>query len=253
MVVGSGGSGRELQACMAPHYPGQPGSPSERRLITPQNGGHGIDGHSPRGRGIRRRVSSRSARRTSAARSPARRAACRAGPAPRRGPCERLPAPVGELTTGPPPQQRAQLWIGMEADAVIDPEHLASAAEDVAAFAVGIVDQHVEDRQQPEISDIGVDHRHRTIIAIETFDRRRTSPAWATPARNQVDQLGAAPSHPPPPRPAATRVRTGHRRAPSPAHSRIRRSGTPRTRPPRAARGCGAGSPRAAAPPRIGL
>jgi hypothetical protein len=34
----------------------------------------------------------------------------------------------------------------MEADAMINSEHPSSATEDVAAFAVGIVDQHVEDR-----------------------------------------------------------------------------------------------------------
>ena len=56
---------------------------------------------------------------------------------------------------------------------MINSEHPASATEDVAAFAIGIVDQHVEDRQQPEISNIGVDHRHRTIIAIETFYRAK--------------------------------------------------------------------------------
>ena len=52
---------------------------------------------------------------------------------------------------------------------MINSEHPASATEDVAAFAIGIVDQHVEDGQHPEISNIGVDHRNRTIFAIETI------------------------------------------------------------------------------------
>ena len=57
---GSEGTGRELQACMASPYPG-----ASRPKA--QNGGHGMDGHSPRGRGSRRRLSSRSARWTNAA------------------------------------------------------------------------------------------------------------------------------------------------------------------------------------------
>ena len=61
--------------------------------------------------------------------------------------------------------------ISVEAHSMINAEYPASAAKDVAALAIGIVDQHVEHGQQSQIGNVGVDHRDRTIFAIEAFYR----------------------------------------------------------------------------------
>jgi hypothetical protein len=52
---------------------------------------------------------------------------------------------------------------------MINSEHPASATKDVAAFAISVIDQHIEDGQQPEISNVGMDYRHGTIISVEAF------------------------------------------------------------------------------------
>jgi hypothetical protein len=57
----------------------------------------------------------------------------------------------------------------MEAQSMINSKNSAAATEDVTTLAISIVDQHIENGEQPEISNVGVDHRHGTIIAVETF------------------------------------------------------------------------------------
>ena len=52
---------------------------------------------------------------------------------------------------------------------MINTEYPAGAAKDVAALAIGIVDQYVEHGEQSQIGYVGVDHRDRTIFAIEAF------------------------------------------------------------------------------------
>ena len=52
---------------------------------------------------------------------------------------------------------------------MINSEHPAGTTEDVATLAVGVVDQHVENGEQPKISDIGMDHRDRVIVRVEAF------------------------------------------------------------------------------------
>src|SRR5829696_2668571 len=47
---------------------------------------------------------------------------------------------------------------------MIYPEHSSGAAEDVSALAVGIVDQDIENGEQPQLGPIGVDHRNRCVV-----------------------------------------------------------------------------------------
>ena len=101
--------------------------------------------------------------------------------------CCQLP-PV-ELTACPSPQQSPEFVIGVEADAMINSEYPAGAAKDVAALAIGIVDQYVEDGQQSQIGYVGVDHRHRTIFAIEAFYRGKPALHGQRRTRNKINKL----------------------------------------------------------------
>ena len=76
--------------------------------------------------------------------------------------------------------------ISVEAHSMINSEHPAGAAEDVAALAIGIVDQYVEDREQPQIGNVGVDHRRPGDRSpSKTFYRGKTSLAWAASSLEQ--------------------------------------------------------------------
>ena len=182
--------GRALQACMAatlsaracPRLRGS-ARPAGVQGVVPlliQNGGHGIEGHSPRARGSRCRCSSRSARRTNAATSRS---------------AEQLAQPVGRLVPGPAyggqlglvssapaqPQSRVRsLWSVWKLTPWSTPNTAAAAAQDVAALAVGVVDQHVEDRQPPQGRHVGVDHRDRPVVGVQPLHARGTSPRSGT-------------------------------------------------------------------------
>jgi hypothetical protein len=62
----------------------------------------------------------------------------------------------------------------MEAHPMINSEHPASSCKDVAALAISVIDQHIEDGQQPEIGNIGMDH-----------DTGRSSPSKPSLTANQ--------------------------------------------------------------------
>ena len=68
----------------------------------------------------------------------------------------------------------------MEAHTMINSEHPSGAGENVASLAIGIVDQDVEDGEQPEVSNIGVDHRHRAIVRIKAFHGGANQPCLGT-------------------------------------------------------------------------
>ena len=204
-----------------------------------------------------RRCSSRSARRTNARR-------------PRGSPSSSV-EPVGRLVPGPayggqlarrrarapaqPHSRVRSLWSVWKLTPWSTPNTRPAAAQDVAALAVGVVDQDVEHRQQPQ-------RRARRRGSPRPAGRRRPDPRRSVNQPSRGHRVGWAPGRPAVRSPSSSTStqacsEPGPERAVdearSPARSRSRRSGTPRTRRPRAARGCGAGSPTAAAPPRIGL
>ena len=57
---------------------------------------------------------------------------------------------------------------------MINSEHPAGTTEDVASLAISIVDQDIEDGEQPQVRNIGVDHRDRAIIRVKALDRKST-------------------------------------------------------------------------------
>ncbi len=72
---------------------------------------------------------------------------------------------------------------------MINAEHPAGAAKDVAALAIGIVDQYVEHSEQSQIGYVGVDHRDRTIFAIEAFYRGKPVLLGQRRAWNKINKL----------------------------------------------------------------
>ena len=89
------------------------------------------------------------------------------------------------------------------------------------------------------------------VVGVQPLDAASNQPGLGTlAAGHQVDRAGVVLVLGRPPRPAASPDPSGPSTRRSPARSRSRRSGRPRTPPPRAARGCAAGSPTAAARPR---
>jgi len=72
---------------------------------------------------------------------------------------------------------------------MINSEHSAGAPEDVASLAIGIVDQDVEDGEQPQVSYIGVDHRDRAIIRIKAFHGGEPALFRYRRAWNKINEL----------------------------------------------------------------
>ena len=77
--------------------------------------------------------------------------------------------------------------ISVEAHTMINSEHPPGAGENVAALAISIVDQDVEDGEQPEVSNIGVDHRHRAIVRIKAFHGCKPAVSGHGRAWNKID------------------------------------------------------------------
>ena len=97
--------------------------------------------------------------------------------------------PHVQFRAGPAPQQCPQLVISVEAHAMIDPEYPPSAAKNVATLAISIVDQDVEDGEQPQLSNIGVDHRHRAIVRIKAFHGSEPTLLGHGRAWNKINEL----------------------------------------------------------------
>ena len=97
--------------------------------------------------------------------------------------------PQVQLRTSPPPQQCPQLVISVEAHSMINSKHPPGAGENVASLAIGIVDQDVEDGEQPEVSNIGVDHRHWAIVRIKAFHGRKPAVFGHGRAWNKINEL----------------------------------------------------------------
>ena len=97
--------------------------------------------------------------------------------------------PPVQLRSSPPPQQCPQFVISVEAHTMINSEHSSGAGENVASLAISIVDQDVEDGQQPEISNIGVDHRHWAIIRIKAFHGCKPAMFGNGRAWNEINEL----------------------------------------------------------------
>jgi hypothetical protein len=97
--------------------------------------------------------------------------------------------PQVQLGPSPPPQQCPQLVISMETHSMINSEHPPATGEDVASLAIGIVDQDIEDGEQPQVRNIGVDHRHRAIVRIETFQGREPAVPGYGRAWNKINEL----------------------------------------------------------------
>ena len=72
---------------------------------------------------------------------------------------------------------------------MINSEHSSGAGENVTSLAISIVDQDVEDGQQPEVSNIGVDHRHWAIIRIKTFQGCKPAMVGYGRTRNKINEL----------------------------------------------------------------
>jgi hypothetical protein len=75
----------------------------------------------------------------------------------------------GELTACPSPQQRAQFLINVKAHSMINSEDPTGAAENMSPFAIGIVDQDIEDGEQSEVRVVRVNQRDRTILAVKAL------------------------------------------------------------------------------------
>ena len=97
--------------------------------------------------------------------------------------------PAVQLGACPPPQQCPKLVISMEAQSMINSEHPAGAPEDVTSLAIGIVDQDVEDGEQPQVGNIGVDHRDRAIIRIKAFHGREPAFLGYRRTWNKINEL----------------------------------------------------------------
>src|SRR5207344_1856159 len=87
------------------------------------------------------------------------------------------------------PQQSPEFVISVEAHSMINAEYPTGAAKDVAALAIGIVDQYVEHGEQSQIGYVGVDHRDRTIFAIEAFNRGKPVLLGQRRAWNKINKL----------------------------------------------------------------
>ena len=176
-----------------------------------QNGGQGMDGHWPFGRGRWLRSSRRSARRVKTSTSSSSSSPTSTAGASSRARRTSSRSSSVSSDAAPAPQQRAQLVLDVERDAVVDAEEVALAGEDVAALAVGVVHQHVEDGQPPQRRVVGVDDGHGGVVGAEPLHARGTSPAWA-PACWAPGPPAARRRRPRTrPRPAASRDRTGRR------------------------------------------
>ena len=97
--------------------------------------------------------------------------------------------PEVQLRSSPPPQQCPQFVIGVEAHPMINSEHSPGARKNVASLAISVVDQDIEYGEQPEVSNIGVDHRHWAIVRIKTFHGRKPAVFGYGRARNKIDEL----------------------------------------------------------------
>jgi hypothetical protein len=72
---------------------------------------------------------------------------------------------------------------------MINSEHPAGAAEDVASLAISIVDQDIKDSEQSEVRNIGVDHRDRAIIRIKALHGREPALFGHGRAWNKINKL----------------------------------------------------------------
>ena len=72
---------------------------------------------------------------------------------------------------------------------MINSEHPSGAGENVTSLAISIVDQDVEDGQQPEVSNIGVDHRHWAIVRVKAFQGCKPAMVGYGRTRNKINQL----------------------------------------------------------------
>src|SRR4030095_1991360 len=97
--------------------------------------------------------------------------------------------PQVQLRPSPPPQQCPQFVISVEAHTMINSEHSSGTGENVTSLAISVVDQDIEDGEQPEVSNIGVDHRHWAIVRIKTFHGRNPAVFGYGRARNKTNEL----------------------------------------------------------------
>jgi hypothetical protein len=97
--------------------------------------------------------------------------------------------PQVQLRPSPPPQQCPQFVISVEAHTMIDSEHSPGTGENVTSLAISVVDQDVEDGEQPEVSNIGVDHRHWAIVRIKAFHGCKPAMFGYGRAWNKINEL----------------------------------------------------------------
>ena len=162
-----------------------------------QKGGQGMAGQSSLGWGWRPVLSSRSTRRTVARTSRhgeqrVQRLAERALElrAQRR---QHLDGLVGQPLAAPLPQQRAQLVLGREADAVVDALHPAVLArQQVAALAVGVVDDGVEDGHAAQVGVVAAGQRGKVDRLVDVAPTAGTCPGRR--ARRAGPSAGRRPS-----------------------------------------------------------
>ena len=224
-----------------------------------QKAGQGMAGQCPLGRGNRWRRSSRVARASTASTSAAviRLSSCwRSGHVP---PARQVGDQPGQClgmlrldrVPGPAPQHGAQLVLGVQADAVVDPAHRpVGADEHVSALAVGVVEHRVQHRHPAQLGPVGVHQADLTVGAVGSpslASRMRSQPSGmaalgTTSTRLTAGSVSTHSWHIPGPN-GPSRSRVGGTRSQPVARE------TGRRRPP-ARPACRPGSPTAVAPPR---
>ena len=79
--------------------------------------------------------------------------------------------------------------ISVETHSMINSEHPTATTENVTTLAVGVVDQHIENGKEPEVGDIGVDHRNGTIISIKALNRSEPAMLGHLRTWNKINKL----------------------------------------------------------------
>ena len=152
---------------------------TRRRGCSAQNAGHGI-GRCRSGDGITGLSSSATALRRSA--STSRPVMCSRNCSPSvprtssRSRRDRLQRLVVDGLARPSPQHGAQLVLDVQAHAVVDAVDMAvDRGQDVAALAVGVVDQHVEHRHPAQPDVVGVHQGHLVTRVVVGAQHRQES------------------------------------------------------------------------------
>ncbi len=97
---------------------------------------------------------------------------------------------LGEGLTGPTPQDRAQLVLGVQGDPVIDAVEASQVPESVRAFAVGVVEDDIEHREGAHVGGILVgDNERTTVLALGA--QNRDQPVQPIGGVDELNHAGA--------------------------------------------------------------